>query len=109
LPSDGERALQEKAIRITPDAHVAEMEKPAPIPAGRPRIRCRRIFRTGGGEPGRGLRQIIQLRESGRIAGLLHDLGKYSEACQHYIASAGAARGPDHSTAGAREVLKVAS
>ena len=73
------------------------------------RIRCRRIFRTGGGEPGRGLRQIIQLRESGRIAGLLHDLGKYSEACQHYIASAGAARGPDHSTAGAREVLKVAS
>jgi hypothetical protein len=73
------------------------------------RIRCRRIFRTGGGESGRGLRQIIQLRESGRIAGLLHDLGKYSEACQYYIASAGVARGPDHSTAGAREVLKVAS
>jgi hypothetical protein len=24
-----------QAIRITPDAHVAEMEKPAPIPAGR--------------------------------------------------------------------------
>ena len=35
MPSDGERALQEKAIRITPDAHVAEMEKPASIPAGR--------------------------------------------------------------------------
>lgn len=37
----------------------------------------------------------------GRLAGLWHDLGKYSRAYQDYIAG-GATRGPDHSTAGAR-------
>jgi CRISPR-associated endonuclease/helicase Cas3 len=40
------------------------------------------------------------------MAGLLHDLGKYSEAYQAYIAGRGPG-GIDHSTAGAQEVLKL--
>lgn len=33
----------------------------------------------------------------------LHDIGKASEAFQRYIAGEGGLKGPDHSTAGARE------
>lgn len=40
------------------------------------------------------------------LAGWLHDLGKYSQAYQAYIAGAGPG-GVDHSTAGAQEVLKL--
>jgi CRISPR-associated endonuclease/helicase Cas3 len=40
------------------------------------------------------------------LAGWLHDLGKYSQAYQAYIAGKGPG-GVDHSTAGAQEVLKL--
>lgn len=46
------------------------------------------------------------LSESGRVVGKLHDIGKSSCEYQAYIASPDGerkARGPDHSTAGARE------
>jgi len=42
----------------------------------------------------------------GAIVGLLHDLGKYSAAFQDYIAGQGSS--PDHATAGAREIQKLA-
>ena len=44
-----------------------------------------------------------------RLAGLLHDVGKCSTAFQAYIAvgDAAGAKGPDHSTAGAREALRL--
>jgi CRISPR-associated endonuclease/helicase Cas3 len=42
------------------------------------------------------------------LAGWLHDLGKYAEAYQAYIGGRGLG-GVDHSTAGAQEVLKLAS
>lgn len=43
--------------------------------------------------------------EAARCAGLLHDIGKCSAAFQAYIKGGhdNAAKGPDHSTAGARE------
>lgn len=45
--------------------------------------------------------------EAARVAGMLHDIGKASRAYQDYIAAPHEApsgrRGPDHSTAGARE------
>lgn len=41
----------------------------------------------------------------GLAAGLLHDIGKTSAAYQRYIRTPGANRGPDHSTAGAREAI----
>lgn len=41
------------------------------------------------------------------LAGLLHDLGKYSKEFQFYISAGG--QSPDHSTAGAQEVLRLAS
>ncbi len=48
--------------------------------------------------------------EAARTAGLLHDIGKTSAAYQAYIAASrdtiGGRRGPDHSTAGAREAVK---
>lgn len=40
-------------------------------------------------------------------AGLLHDIGKCSAAYQRYIAGAVGSRGPDHSTAGAREAVAL--
>ncbi len=39
-------------------------------------------------------------------AGLLHDIGKVSPEFQAYIGGSDAARGPDHSTAGAVEAMK---
>ena len=42
------------------------------------------------------------------LAGLLHDVGKNSTVFQQYLRQAdGTARGPDHSTAGAREAAKA--
>jgi CRISPR-associated endonuclease/helicase Cas3 len=41
------------------------------------------------------------------LGGLLHDLGKYSKEFQFYISGDG--QSPDHSTAGAQEVLRLAS
>ncbi|HEV2365238.1 MAG TPA: CRISPR-associated helicase Cas3' [Caulobacteraceae bacterium] len=49
--------------------------------------------------------------EAARVAGRLHDIGKCSAEFQAYISHTGedsvGARGPDHSTAGAREVAKA--
>ncbi|MBV9064311.1 MAG: CRISPR-associated endonuclease Cas3'' [Methylobacteriaceae bacterium] len=48
--------------------------------------------------------------EIARVAGLLHDIGKCSAEFQAYIdadATHGGGRGPDHSTAGAREALRL--
>ena len=52
--------------------------------------------------------------EWGRLAGLWHDLGKYSAEFQAYLESAfdsddesGPMRGPDHSTAGAQHAVSV--
>lgn len=39
------------------------------------------------------------------LAGLAHDLGKYAQAFQHYIAKCGPS--PDHSTAGAKAILEI--
>lgn len=46
-------------------------------------------------------------REAAKMSGWLHDLGKYSTAFQAYIAGRG--QSADHSTAGAREVLRLAA
>lgn len=43
----------------------------------------------------------------GEVAGRLHDIGKVSSAFQAYIMGNGAARGPDHSTAGALEAMAL--
>jgi CRISPR-associated endonuclease/helicase Cas3 len=43
----------------------------------------------------------------GALVGLLHDLGKYSQAFQAYIAGDGPS--PDHATAGAREIRTLAA
>jgi CRISPR-associated endonuclease/helicase Cas3 len=43
----------------------------------------------------------------GALVGLLHDLGKYSREFQDYIAGRGTS--PDHATAGAREIQKLAA
>ncbi len=46
--------------------------------------------------------------EIGRAMGLLHDIGKASKAYQAYISRPpSAAKGPDHSTAGARAAFKL--
>ena len=52
--------------------------------------------------------QPIGLAQLGRLAGLLHDIGKCSTEFQVYLRSvAGPNRGPDHSTAGAIEALRL--
>jgi len=43
----------------------------------------------------------------GDVAGRLHDIGKMSKAFQGYIRGNGALKGPDHSTAGAREAIQL--
>jgi len=43
----------------------------------------------------------------GAIVGLLHDLGKYTREFQDYIAGRGSS--PDHATAGAREIQRLAA
>ena len=43
----------------------------------------------------------------GDVAGQLHDIGKMSAAFQAYIRPNGASKGPDHSTAGAREAVQL--
>ncbi len=43
----------------------------------------------------------------GEVAGKLHDIGKMSIAFQAYIRPNGGLRGPDHSTAGAREAVRL--
>lgn len=53
---------------------------------------------------------IFGWAEAARIAGLLHDLGKCSVEFQTYISQStegGKLRGPDHSTAGAREARRA--
>lgn len=45
--------------------------------------------------------------KAGTLAGRLHDLGKLSRAFQDYVRGRDG-RGPDHSTAGAREILALA-
>lgn len=46
-------------------------------------------------------------RKAAELSGWLHDLGKYSSAFQAYIAGRG--QSVDHSTAGAREAMKLAA
>ncbi len=43
----------------------------------------------------------------GSLVGLLHDLGKYTREFQNYIEGCG--QSPDHATAGAREIQKLAA
>src|SRR4051794_29459797 len=43
----------------------------------------------------------------GALSGMLHDLGKYTDGFQAYIAGVG--ESVDHSTAGAQEVLRMVS
>jgi len=43
----------------------------------------------------------------GDVAGRLHDIGKMSAVFQSYIKGKGALKGPDHATAGAREVDRL--
>lgn len=53
---------------------------------------------------------VFGFGEIARVAGLLHDIGKASDAFQRYIADSDkseAARGPDHSSAGAREAIAL--
>ena len=45
--------------------------------------------------------------QAARLGGLLHDLGKFSDAFQAYIGGAGPS--VDHSTAGAREAMRAAA
>jgi CRISPR-associated endonuclease/helicase Cas3 len=50
------------------------------------------------------------LEETAKLAGLLHDIGKCSQAYQDYIrrppSAVGGTKGPDHSGAGAQEAVK---
>lgn len=54
---------------------------------------------------------VFGFGEAARVAGLLHDIGKCSMEYQNYIRQAAdrtsQAKGPDHSTAGAKEALKA--
>lgn len=68
----------------------------------------RHLTLVASGTPGAGAGSALFARafgasEWGRIAGLWHDVGKYSQAFQQYICSPrrDSQRGPDHSTAGA--------
>src|SRR6516225_7522337 len=59
------------------------------------------------------LREVSWLAEKfgagrlGALVGLLHDLGKYASEFQDYIAGRGPS--PDHATAGAKEIQKLAA
>ncbi len=49
---------------------------------------------------------IFGWQEAARAAGLLHDIGKVSLLFQDYLCKSHVTKGPDHSTAGAREAAK---
>jgi CRISPR-associated endonuclease/helicase Cas3 len=49
----------------------------------------------------------IGLEEQGKLIGLLHDIGKYSEAFQEYILSGSSENKPDHSSAGAQWIVNL--
>ena len=51
----------------------------------------------------------INLPESGRLIGLMHDLGKYSASFQRYIGEGGIRGEVDHATAGAQEIWTALS
>lgn len=50
---------------------------------------------------------VFHWAEIARAGGPLHDIGKASDAFQRYIKGEGGAKGPDHSTAGAREAVSL--
>ncbi|HEY4252163.1 MAG TPA: CRISPR-associated endonuclease Cas3'' [Roseomonas sp.] len=58
-----------------------------------------------------GFAAVFGWGEAARVAGLLHDIGKASALFQAYIArpraEAGGPKGPDHSSAGAREAARA--
>jgi hypothetical protein len=51
--------------------------------------------------------QKFRAARLGAVIGLLHDLGKYAPEFQDYIAGRG--QSPDHATAGAQEIQKLAA
>lgn len=62
------------------------------------------------GERAAGFAALFGAEAMARAMGLLHDIGKCSDAYQRYIRQpegTGAAKGPDHSTAGAQEAIKA--
>ncbi len=58
------------------------------------------------GEKASAFAEVFGWAQAARASGLLHDIGKTSDAYLAYIQSGGL-RGPDHSTAGAREAARA--